>query len=381
MMRRIRRFGISLVDRLAFGRLRPLLKEMRLGLISVAGSPGKSSARVSYGHAFMGERGAILQGGHVKFAALHAVVSNSPWRFNVLYLSSSTLPQDWPPLLRLARKKKAKIVWNQNGVSYPALTREGWEEANQPMKRLLHEADYVIYQSRFSKSSADRFLGPGSGPWEVLYNPVDTERFRPEKTPRTGRGLTLLHAGSIQAFYRLETAVGTLSELVRLGVDASLMVAGRLAWGPDRQAMIEQVDALIKDMSLGDRIRLLGPYSRTDAPSVFRPAHILLHTKVNDCCPNVVLEAMASGLPVVYSDSGGTGELVGDHAGIGVPDRAGWDEEYPARPADLAQAVLKVAGNMTLFAEAARSRAVEKFDVRFWVRRHQELFQAVLNSR
>ncbi|HWH06801.1 MAG TPA: hypothetical protein VNT23_10265, partial [Gaiellaceae bacterium] len=32
----------------------------------------------------------------------------------------------------------------------------------------------------------------------------------------------------------------------------------------------------------------------------------LLHTKVNDPCPNVVLEALASGLPVVHPASGGT---------------------------------------------------------------------------
>ena len=51
---------------------------------------------------------------------------------------------------------------------------------------------------------------------------------------------------------------------------------------------------------------------------MLRRAHVLLHTKVNDPCPTAVIEAMACGLPVAYPASGGTVELVGDEAGIGV---------------------------------------------------------------
>ena len=56
-----------------------------------------------------------------------------------------------------------------------------------------------------------------------------------------------------------------------------------------------------------------------------RRAHLLLHTKVKDPCPSTVVEAMACGLPVVYPASGGTVELVGDEAGIGVAHADTWD--------------------------------------------------------
>ena len=52
--------------------------------------------------------------------------------------------------------------------------------------------------------------------------------------------------------------------------------------------------------------------------------------------PTVVLEALASGLPVVYSASGGTPELVGDDAGVGVPAPLDWEQDHPPAPEALA---------------------------------------------
>ncbi len=84
---------------------------------------------------------------------------------------------------------------------------------------------------------------------------------------------------------------------------------------------------------------MLGEYAQRDAPAIFRQAHVLLHTKVNDPCPTLVLEAMACGLPVVYPRSGGTVELVGDEAGVGVPHPDGFERDEPPPPEALAEAV------------------------------------------
>ena len=62
-----------------------------------------------------------------------------------------------------------------------------------------------------------------------------------------------------------------------------------------------------------------------------RRADLLLHTKYNDPCPTVVLEAMASGLPVVYSASGGVPELVGEEAGVGIPAPFDWEHDHPPK--------------------------------------------------
>ena len=63
-------------------------------------------------------------------------------------------------------------------------------------------------------------------------------------------------------------------------------------------------------------IHMLGVVNRTEMARAMRSCDVLLNLSQNDPCPNVVIEALASGLPVLYKDSGGVPELVG---GCGLP--------------------------------------------------------------
>ena len=153
----------------------------------------------------------------------------------------------------------------------------------------------------------------------------------------------LLLGGDQSQSYRLETALRTLSLLpdARLLVTGSVLAGGR---------------ALVESLGLGDRVVFAGRYAQRDAPSVYRRAHVLLHPKVNDPCPNVVLEALACGVPVVHSASGGTPELVGD-GGIGVPSETSWERDVPPDPEALAAAVRDVLSRLDRYQGAARARA------------------------
>jgi glycosyltransferase involved in cell wall biosynthesis len=94
-----------------------------------------------------------------------------------------------------------------------------------------------------------------------------------------------------------------------------------------------------------------------------------------------VIEAMACGLPVVYPASGGTVELVGEEAGIGVPHPVSWERDEPPAPDALAEAVLRVLAERERYAAAARRRAVERFSLEPWLERHGELFAELLSGR
>jgi glycosyltransferase involved in cell wall biosynthesis len=316
----------------------------------------------------------VVLGGHVKFALLDSVLPNAPVDFNVLYLGSSAMPLEAPMLVRLARRRNAAFAWNQNGVAYPGWYGDGWELVNRPRAKLLHAADYVFYQSAFCKLSADRFYGERQGAWEVLHNPVDTTRFVPGRRP--SRPLTLLLGGSQYQRYRLEVALQTLAAVRRERSDARLLVAGALSFAADGR---EQALALVEGLGLDDAVELVGPYTQVQAPALMQRGDVLLHTKYNDPCPTVVLEAMACGLPVVYSASGGVPELVGDDAGFGVPAPLDWDRDHPPAPDELATAVHAVAEGLDERSEAARARA-QAFDSRQWVSRHREVFEELLSG-
>jgi glycosyltransferase involved in cell wall biosynthesis len=341
----------------------------------LAGRP-EGDVRVAYGvDVPHDDRPAV--GGIVKLQHLAAIYPPDSRRFNLLYLITSRLPMASAVLADWARRKGARLVVNQNGVAYPAWYGAGYERANREMAQLLARADHVFYQSEFCRMSADRFVGQPRGTSEILYNAVDTARFTPGPKPTGRRELTLLLAGSQDQWYRFEAAVRTLAEVVRQGIDAELIVTGRLGWIPPTAARI-QADALVRSANVVDRVELTGPYAQRDAPALFRRADIVLHTKYNDPCPTAVIEALACGRPVVYSKSGGVPELVGDDAGAGVDAELSWERDIAPDPQALAAEVLRVRAALPQYQSAARARAVARFDVEPWLTRHREVFEQLV---
>jgi glycosyltransferase involved in cell wall biosynthesis len=321
--------------------------------------------RVFYGHDRVPEPGERAAGGTAKIQKLNARFPNDPVGFSLLYLGSTWLPRDLRPLLGLARRRGIPVVVNQDGVGYPGWAGERTEDVNRPLRRALMAADHVLYQSAFSKRSADLFLGEPTGRWEILPNCADVTRFTPAARPPE-RGPVLLLGGDQTQAYRLELALETLRALLSEEPEAELLVTGRL---------VVPIEPLVARLGLRGRVHVVGEYAQRDAPELFRRAHLLLHTKVNDPCPTLVVEAMASGLPVVYPASGGVPELVGEEAGIGVPHDDGFDRDRPPPPEAMADAVRRVLADLSRYAAAARARAVERFALEPWLERHAALFR------
>ena len=329
-----------------------------------------SGVHVYYGRDRLPGAGDVVAGGSVKFARLAVELPNEPSAWNILYLGSSALPVDARALTATARARGARFVLNQDGVLYPGLGIPDWERANRRAARLVHAADHVFFQSAFAKESCDRFLGERTGAWEILHNAVDTTAFVPAPERRDSE-LTLLLGGSQYQRYRVDVALRTLALLP----DARLLVTGALTFDKDATRITL---ALADDLGVRSRLELTGPYRQSDAPALLQRAHLLLHTKVNDPCPGIVVEAMACGLPVVYSASGGVPELVGD-TGVGVPAPHDFERDHPPAPEELAASVRDAVSRLETLAAAARRRAVERFDIRPWIERHRQVFAELVS--
>ena len=75
-----------------------------------------------------------------------------------------------------------------------------------------------------------------------------------------------------------------------------------------------------------------------------------------------------------HSASGGTPELVGADAGVGVPAEADFEHERPPDATALAEAVARVLERLPELGSAARERSL-RFDLAPWVERHRVLFE------
>ena len=332
-------------------------------------TPPAGAPALSYGGALRREPGGIIAGGRVKLLQLDREWPEQE-HFNLLYLVSSAPVPHALDFVRWAKSRGAKLVWNQNGVAFPAWAGDRCADTNRPMAELLRLADFVVYQSEFCQVSADRFLGSAPCPSAVCLNPVDLTAFSPAPEPPTLDCWRLLTAGTHYQPWRVLVPIEALSRLRDAGQAAHLTIAGALRW-PDAEAQVREA---IARHGLGGAVSLRPAFTQDEAAAMYRSAHVLLHPKYHDPCPTVVIEALACGLPVVGSRSGGLPEIVGEDGGelIGVP--LSWDAASAPDPAGMAEAVARIMQAWPARSRAARARAAQLFDAAAWVEAHRRIF-------
>jgi glycosyltransferase involved in cell wall biosynthesis len=329
---------------------------------------------LNYAGGLSPDKDGIVHGGRVKLIHLAEKFPEQAGRCNILYLVSSAVPQYAEILIKHIKDRGGRLVWNQNGVAYPAWDSDNYKTTNSKLSCLLHMADYVVYQSEFCRLSADRYLGEAKVPSKILYNPVDTELFSPAENLPTLDTWQLLVTGTHLQPDRVLLILKTLANLKNRGQDAKLTIAGRLAW-PDGEK--ETLDA-IKQFKLAGNVELIGAYTQDQAPGIYQAAHILFHIKYKDPCPTVPIEAMSCGVPVIGSLSGGMPELVSDEGGVllEVPDV--WDKMCYPEPEEIVKAVENIMSDLEGWRQKARQRAVSHFSKEQWLEEHHQIFTEVL---
>ena len=329
---------------------------------------------LSYGAALPRKAGAVVQGGRVKLTHLDRAFPESADAFNVLYLVSSAIPPHARELVCFAKERGVNFVWNQNGVGFPGWAGAAAEDFNGPMRALRAQADFTVYQSRFCQESAERFLGPAPGASEVLYNPVDLAQFCPAAAD--GETWRLLAAGTHMEPERVTRAIETLAELRRRGRPAELTVAGQFRW----PRADEEVRAAVARAGVAEWVRLRPAYAQAEAAALMQRSHALLHLKYHDPCPTVAIEALACGVPVIASRSGGMPELLGEDGGALLDVPLSWDTRHYPDAAAVADAVENIMADWSARSTAARARAERLFGQEPWVQRHGEIFRELLRT-
>jgi sugar transferase (PEP-CTERM/EpsH1 system associated) len=188
----------------------------------------------------------------------------------------------------------------------------------------------------------------------TICNGVDTTRFAPGNVvaARTALGLPadVLVVGTVGRLDPVKDQAGLIQAFDRLRARhprAVLVIAGD---GPCRQDLQAQVATL----GLGDRVRLLG--ERKDVPTVLQALDVFVLPSIAEGISNTILEAMATGVPVVATRVGGSPELVDSGAtGVLVP------RQDPEALAAAIGSYLADPGLLARHGRAARQRVLDRF--------------------
>lgn len=183
-----------------------------------------------------------------------------------------------------SKKKRARIIQRLDGV-YHSLDQD-YELMNKDIKETFESADSVIYQSDFSKRLVKKFLGEKNGLDFIIPNGVDQNEFK--KSNRKGK--VFLCSAKWRPDKRLDSIVNGFS---CLDLPAELWILGK-TYGQYNN----------------ERIKCFGEVDSKQTFVFYNSANFFIHLAYDDNCPNSVVEALVSQLPVVCTSNGGTKELV-----------------------------------------------------------------------
>lgn len=259
----------------------------------------------------------------------------------VLYLGSMVRAAAWPDILHIfTAGLSSYTLWTIPAMLFAKLYgkkiivnyRDGRGEDHlrryRTAKPTLAWADVIVSPSGYI---VDLFARYGLTRGRVIPNVIDGEKFvcrkRSKLTPR------LMTNRSLEPLYNVPCILRAFARVRERHPDAVLTIAHD---GPE-QARLE---SLADELKIRDAVRFAGKVPPAEVPKLYDEADIYITTPDIDCMPGSILEALASGVPVVATRTGGIPYLVIDQVNALLVDL---DDDRA-----VADAVLKLLGDAAL---------------------------------
>jgi L-malate glycosyltransferase len=241
------------------------------------------------------------------------VMANSGWAWHLF-----AAPAVW-----IARWRGRPVVVNYRGGEAEAfMAREArW------VVPTLARASAVIVPSGFL---AGIFRKHGIGA-EIVQNIIDLSRFRP--AVRSPADLHLIVTRNLEDIYDIPTALRAFAAVKRVHGGARLTIAGS---GPARA----DLERLARELGVARDVTFAGRIDNEQIADLYRSASLLVNPTRVDNMPISLLEAMASGLPIVSTDAGGIPFLVEDGTTALLV--------HPGDPDAMARAILRLLDDRAL---------------------------------
>ena len=267
----------------------------------------------------------------------------------------------------------ARVAWALSSSANPALRRSRMHRLDRWLERALRRTPDAIIPNSFAGRDHARTLGFPDGKMTVVANGVDTELFRRDEAGRArlraewGVGdneLLIGRVGRLDVQKDYETGLRATALLAETHPRVRFVTIGRDA-GEE-----PGLRRLADELGIAERVVWAG--ARTEMPAVYSAMDIHLSTsRYSEGTPNVVLEAMACGVPSVVTDVGDCARAAGP-LGMVVP---------PRDSVEMAEALGRMADRLAsgeVGRAALRAFVLERFSLEELVRRTEAVLLSTL---
>lgn len=231
-------------------------------------------------------------------------------------------------------------------------------------RRLWTKASAIVSLSNGLKKRALDFIP--SVNIDIISNGVDLDRFYPAPNKTLSGEFKLLTVGRLSATKRIDMLIEAVEILNKQGKPIRLTIAGGGKLQPE-------LEGLINKKGLGNIVGLTGRIEPQRMPEVYRQHHIFVSASYQEGMSNAMVEAIASGLPIITTMCEGVEELISDNGVVVGNDSAD----------TIADAVTKLVENQQQYkamCDAARRKA-ENFGWDKVADEYIKLYQRVLGQK
>lgn len=180
--------------------------------------------------------------------------------------------------------------------------------------RLLRRSDMIIAVSEFTKKEIlKNYDDVPSGKIKVIHNGVDVERFSPvedksafkKKFGFRNEDLLILYVGRLYSRKGLPTLIEAIPKVAEKFNGVKFIISGKGL--KDEENKLRRY---AKKLGVEEKLIFLGYFPDEALPDLYRAADIFVFPSIYENLPFAMLEAMASGLPVITTTVGGIPEVI-----------------------------------------------------------------------
>jgi glycosyltransferase involved in cell wall biosynthesis len=216
---------------------------------------------------------------------LFHIMANSGWSWHLF-----TVPAVW-----IAKLRGVPTVINYRGGE----AEKFFSKSFKYVKPTLNASSRIVVPSRF----LEEVFSKHGVTTQIIANIIDLERFISLESKSKQSSPHLLVTRNLELIYDNETAIKAFNDILTTYPNAQLTIAGT---GPE----LENLQLLVEKLGLSRQVNFTGRVDTQQMPALYQSADVMLNPSRVDNMPNSILEALASGVPVVSTNVGGIPYMV-----------------------------------------------------------------------